>query len=308
MWRPRLSSVLFGHLHLHLLPVTTMSRCVACRTEDQDVSCDHQLCETCCLLAQSENGVDCSTHDKDEVVDVPPFGSASAVRRSLGIPQDPAEVLKKHIGDKKVLTITSPLLVFCPHSLMLYELRSRQRGIQLVLSKTDLWMSTHGRYPEAAEVRTLTKIIVSLLGSHLIRDDPVEMLSILREPILKYTALVHVRGTAGAAGMRTFLAKTAADVENPDDWKEALSAACAAGARARREAVTRDDVGGRGGASGDASSSFAAAVGSGVSFRGRWRGRRGASGGGGAGGRGHAASAASASGNGATGASSAANL
>jgi hypothetical protein len=185
---------------------------------------------------------------------------------------DPREALLAHIGDKKVLNVTAPMLAYCPHSLMIYELKARARGVELIMRKTELWMSTHGRYPEAAEVTNLSTTIVSLLQCSLLRSDPVELLGLLRPVLSRYTALTVIRGQYGAAGLRAYSAKTVADAEHPVDIAEAITAAAGAAASAKRY---KPDAG-----AGAVGASGAGHGGGGGTWRAGRGGRRGGHGGG----------------------------
>lgn len=148
---------------------------------------------------------------------------------------DPLSSLIDHVKDKKVLNITNQMLTYCPHSLLLYELRSRTRGVDLIMRKTELWMVSNSQYPEAMEVRCVTGYIVEILRSSLLRDDPVEALRIVTPMVSRYMALTYVRKAFGAAGLRAFTSATMAQEEHPADAKDALAAAEAARVKQGKE-------------------------------------------------------------------------
>lgn len=196
---------------------------------------------------------------------------------------DPVEAIKASIGARKILSITAPMLAHCPHSLVIYELRARGRGVELIMRKTEMWLINHARFPEAEEVRSLNNHIVKLLESSLIRAEPVELVEILTPVLVRWTALVHVRKHYGYAGMKAFTAATQAQNEDPEDMASALSAAQSAQARARIWRARQDDRAAPNGAAADGGGDRAGGRGrGGRGGRFGWRKGRGGAGSGGA--------------------------
>jgi hypothetical protein len=92
-----------------------------------DGGCDFVACRQCCTLAQRAQGTPCLLHgDPSETVTESVGGvSASVMRLPVAFP---SRVEK--------LNVTSPFLVFCPHSFTNYHLRT-SRGIELFEAKID---------------------------------------------------------------------------------------------------------------------------------------------------------------------------
>jgi hypothetical protein len=120
----------------------------------------------------------------------------------------------------------------------MYELRSPGRGVDLVNRHADTWLANHSRFQDdVAVVRSATKTITKLLTTPLLQIDPVEVLDLLKEPLLRFTEKIYVRSHFGHAGAKTFAAKARDVDELPDGLEGALSSAASAGARARSFAV-----------------------------------------------------------------------
>ena len=173
-------------------------------------SCSHGMYAACCRIAQDANGIVCDEH----LVSSGGSSSSDSVVGSDGPAADPILQLRDHIGDKRVLGITSPMLAGCAHSLLLYELGHENRGIELINRKTDTYVATHIRFKDDCQTAAnFAKIISKLLADTVLRRHPLHLLDLLRLPLRLHFAIVYVHGNLGYAGSRTFLAR--ADETDP---------------------------------------------------------------------------------------------
>lgn len=229
-------------------PPEVIQVCSACEGDlGTGPHCSHLLCQPCCLLAQINNGTTCSVHEPTDSSAHSSTGSSTSSKRLReNISRHESQtILKTHFKDAQWLNITSPQLVFCPRSLLLLELKNESAGTNLVQRKSDTWLATHSRFKyDAAEVRSLTTQVIRILSRDNAVQDPVDAVELLREPLKRMYAMIHVRSKAGAAGMNTFLERTAEEEEVPQDYASALPAAMAAGRRAWARRADEDAAAG----------------------------------------------------------------
>ena len=195
--------------------------------------CPHNLCADCCRGAQITNGITCE-HHLDQEVD----GLLHQGRHPRLPPTRPSALrtVDQSYPNYKFLSVASPLLIFSPPSLVKYELKNPSAGVNLLQRKVDDWMTTHARFPEASEIRSLSKQVLQILGREHTIEDPVDTIDMLKEPLRRMMAIMYVRARAGYAGMKAFLDKTADEEEVPEEYQDALTASLAIGRRARANA------------------------------------------------------------------------
>jgi hypothetical protein len=213
-------------------------------TRESELDCEHGLCGVHCREGQVVNGTICNVHDSPSGPDssVGSGDRGSSLEEGSGYGgsisgHDPIATLRAYVSERKVLEITSPLLFACPHSLTLYELQYQGRGIDLLIRKTDTYVSAH-EYKfkdDCSLARHLQKMATDLLTCQALRRDPIALVSLLRLPLRLLFNCIHVRPKMGIAGSKTFMARVEDKEDIPDDFEPAMMAAGAAAARSQRE-------------------------------------------------------------------------
>ena len=192
--------------------------------------CTDHLCGECCRQAQLYNGTVCEEHPFDH------GGDDGGSGTTLGGRETPSAMIRRHIGERKILSVTSPLLFGCAHSLLIYELEFPGRGVDLIARKAEGYRTTHQKYPDdCAQVVNYAKMITQLLTCTILRHRPIILLNLIRLPLRLLYAIVHVRATQGLAASRVFASKTDEVDDVPDDYVAAMPATAAAASRAHKE-------------------------------------------------------------------------
>lgn len=228
--------------------------CAECENCD-NVCKQFKLCGDCCKLAQKNHQIFCETHlpgddssDSSESSELLMGRDKETKKRDRGHDGKSAAEVIRELADEhevKMLTLVSPFFCSCPYTLLYHEASSRGKGVGMIQSKTDIWLSTHIKFMrDVEEVREVTKTIIRLLSSSFLEVDAEELLNLIKGPLNRWTELVVVRSLHGAAGARAFRAKASAPEETPSALKDAFTAAASAGARAKAEARRADAAAG----------------------------------------------------------------
>ena len=231
--------------------------CQYCMVDEADTECARGACETCCIGFEGASAQECAfhvqaaaEHNHDNGDDNVPGDDALLGKRRLeGAARKLLyDALIKYAAEKnvgKILPIHAPMAVFSPFALVAAELKCEGKGLEKVHSKTEAWLTTKERFPEAHEVRSLTDTINGILGSPLTQTHPIQIVDMLMAPVRRYMAIVLVRKSCGMGGLRRFEEKTQMETQVPDEFASGLAAAQAA-ARAARGGGRFGGGGGRG--------------------------------------------------------------
>ena len=154
---------------------------------------------------------------------------------------DAMEILKQGMGpDYRFLKSTSAWFPYTPAAVVHEELVKPGQAITAITTKVDIWTARYGRTADAREVGNAKRTAVQILENvDAMLDDPMKAVEDLKIPLRTLAGLVHVRGTAGYAGMKEFFRKTEEEEDVPEEYKAGATASHLAGMRARRAAIAR---------------------------------------------------------------------
>ena len=228
--------------------VDAVTKCSICGGDDSDI-CRHKLCETCCHEAQSVENVDaCTAHgspsDDDDSDHGEDGGGGERKQHGGGGDKEMSEaqlrvkqlqLMKDALPTYRFVGVTSPWLAYDAPSLVAHELRTGAvgRAYELVQKKVELWQVLYRRSPQNADVESYLKQTGEILERG-VPGDPMDTVRLLKEPLKRLCALIHVRAQTGKAGVREFEKKLQVE-DVPTGYVGASEAATAAAAKVREE-------------------------------------------------------------------------